>query len=617
MKKKRARAAKKKKKKQPKKQIDDRPILVVTSLGNSILQRDSLVFVQVGEKTFARKAAEDLREGEKVLFEKEGIDIKTHKERLDGILSQGRKYRNAMLSLFVEIEDGFTPRFRTELVSGAYGNPNWPKELSNEARLVELILRNNTPESEQMRELAAQTIHDELERRLVNARIVSLNHIRDNWLTGNVIAPRSFIEVFKALELLSPGLPKLLETTDFKQDYWMYRAMRQSISLRLSNIIKGDGRSTTDRSKMPRGPHLDEEARRELDEILDFFAGDISSRYAVASVVSTKAVKSSMQNEAERNKESLMRGIVTKKTDELDYQIISPEEIEKRKTVLSEITDEIMVLFFSEHHPEVYDNQDYCSFVLSLTVDHIMEIFGYEGYMDRLRRATDKMKKAKIDTYDFIAKFMDSKIQADGMRYAREIYALACNGSLDMKFGLEKGTVLKMFTTLCSYVSAGFEEGAYNNQLARCEEYLLSKGLDVKGIEAEKKANQRILDKKGLRRSFITSRGIYKDMIGQLGGWKEAITAGITTQNEYAIMRGSSNNKEIDRIVDEVHERLGRLQGIDNFTLVAVENWIRAEEKEAVLVEAGFFEADRKIRKVIGSIHFTRILKINKTKTGN
>jgi hypothetical protein len=594
-----------KKPKMPKTQIDERPLLVVTSLGNSILERNSLVFVKVGKNTFARKAAEDLREGEKIIFEKEGINVQERIKEINGLLTQGRRYRNAMASLFVETSQGYTTRFRAELIGGAFGNPLWPNELSSQAQLLEMMMRNGN----ELLELAAETIHVELTRKLIGAKPVTLEHIRNGWLTGAVIAPRNFKEVFVALGKLSCGLSKLAGTPEFKRHYHVYLAMKESIIQSLNNEMCETGNKRSDTKKRSLGSKwLGPEERAELDEIRKFFAEDLNVKYAIASVVSTKPIKPVLRSEVERNKERLRKGIVTKKPEDFDFQVISPVESEKRVVIIQDLMNETLKIFLPRQYPEHLENQYFKEHILDIVIGYLQEKLGYEGFMDRVERDIERMKKAGIETAGFEKEFLDHNLHAQGKRYAQEIYSMALNGTMDKEFDLEPGSFLKLFRELANRLASSSEDGEYITTLNRLKNFYSRGGKDTRKIREEKEATQKKIDKTGLKNSFMTSRQVYYNAVHQLGGMQEVIKRGITTQKEYVTVQISLDEEKIDEIADKIYNNLNKFNRKGRFSFPENQR-IRAKEKQRILKEMDLVEVNRRIMKELASIFHDNLLK--------
>jgi len=589
--------------------IDDRPLLIVTSLGNSILTRDSKVLVKIGENTFTRKAVEDLREGEKVLYEKEGIDYEKEREKIDELLGQGRKYRNSMASLFFQTSKAHTPIFRVELLRGIFSRPDeWPEELSSDPGLIKGVIDNNGELPAELGKMAAETIHKRLCSALdEGTRPVTMEHIENGWLTGKVIAPRGFKEVFWALGKHASGLVDLLGTPVFERDYWMYRAMRLSLSLRLSTIMKGNGKGIAAEQppKNPDTPYLDEEARRELDQIVEFFAEDVDTKFAVASVVSVKPVKPTAM--AEKNGLVLRKGVVVKKPDTFDSEIIGIHELEKRIAILGEVIGRALDVYRYKCHPEYAFKQDGMeedkdAFAFSFVPQAVFEKIGYEGREEGLKRSMERVKRAGIDAKDFFTQYLGPEIIQRSREYGDEAYKLILSGTLDEWCGLERGTILGAFKKVAAYDSALPKESEYMHYLLGLLTYFGHNGIDseAKRLNKEIEIVEEIIEKKGFNGHFKTTRSAIREFTEHYGGLSLLVENGLITEWEAEIVSAGISEHQMESIFWKMETNMLNSSGMpagqrEIWMEFHRKTHICVDEKEELLERMGMREAAGKI----------------------
>jgi len=600
-------------------QPDRRPLFISTSLGNTILPRDSAVFVKIGDDTFTRKAAEDLREGEKVLYEKEGIDYEQERERIDTLLGQGRKYRNAMSSLFIHTEQGYTTTFLARLLRGALERPGeWPEELSQNPQLISRMLNGSAVLSDAMRNMAAQTIHSTLSANLdAWAKAVTVEHIENGWLTGKVIAPRDFKEVFWALGRLAPGLVELLGTPGFERDYWMYRAMRLSISLRLSAIMTGNGNgpAAAPKAKNPDTPYLDADARQELDQIVDFFAQEVDSRFAVASVVSVKPMKPAEGPGEEKNGERLRKGIVAKKPDYFGPQLIGITELQRRLVVLNAHIAKALDVFKAKRHPERMpsasspkdEREDY---IYSFLPQSVMEHLGMEEREKDLTWAMERMRRAGVDFGDYFASQLDPEVLRRSREYGLEAYRALLDGTIDGWCGLEPGSVLSLFKTQTAYASALPREVHYEFTLSHFQGLLMHKreGTVSPRLEEEMHRAEGVLKRKGCwgEPGFLPERSIW-NFTEHFGSLEELMEQGVIAKADVDTIIYGADDRELDRIHLKMEgallERLGfSKKAKREHEDLRMRTTIFADEKEALLQRMGLLETATKIAETRGAM---------------
>lgn len=570
---------------------DTRPLLVTTSLGNCILPRDCTVLVRLGENEFARKAVEDLREGEKVLYEKQGIDVGEQKANIDRLLGEGKRYRSAMSSLFTQAGGRQVPVFRSALLEGIMGKPGeWPKELAGERkRVIDALDKGAGLETEGGR-LAAEAIRAALEAEAgLGAKPVSLEQIESGWLAGNVIAPRSFGAVFWALGRMAPGLVGLLATPEFERDYFRYRAIRMSIMLRLSNIIKGEGNGGRDSpAAARRGRSLDAETRRELDGIVEFFAQDVDTRYAAASVVSAMPIKQAEGSQGGRNSPALRKGVVTKRPQDAGFRILAVQEVQERINILEDVFDTLWHLYL--HHMEVEQRAG----SREMAIEFLAGKLGYEGADELYLWALKKARNSHLDE-EAITCFQQSFGPGADRRDQEGFFEALRDGKLDAVVGLESGACLKVVEELVRHRAMEPREAFYTRRLFVLHKMMEGKkGANRVDVEAEKANDE--LGRKGYVGFVQTPRrylqNVFLPLAKELDGpdMLEAMGMPRTFMME---MFNSAYTSDYRQAEDTVRRLLTCTWMEEAQTIER--GLIKAESIEAALAELGLLEIAKRI----------------------
>ncbi|HID72768.1 TPA: hypothetical protein EYP38_02395 [Candidatus Micrarchaeota archaeon] len=273
----------------------------------------------------------------------------------------------------------------------------------------------------------------------------------------------------------------LLATPDFGRDYRLYRAMRLSIAGRLSNVIAGK-QSNGGKPKQVGASHLDEEARRELDEVVKSFAELIAPNYGMATVLKVKEVKKKKEKEAaERNKERLKRGVVTEKPEELDMEVIETEELHVRAAILQDFMDNIAVTFRSKKSfegKEILMDEDLEEEQENIWITSYMrEYFGYETHCDILKRSVERAKKRGMDLTPFMDAELEPGLLERRRKNAREFYDWIMGGEADKAFGVEDGTCIEIAKIYIRHVSITAAGIGYNIMLNEAYTWLQEQKL--------------------------------------------------------------------------------------------------------------------------------------------
>jgi len=418
-----------------------------------------------------------------------------------------------------------------------------------------------------------------------------------------VIAPRNFKEVFMVLGSISPGLVKLLETPLFEKDYWMYRAMRLSVMLRLSNIIRGEGKGQAQDQKSSNGPHLDEEARKELDRIVEFFAQDVTTKYALASVVRTAPVEAADKRAPDKNLVSLKKGIATGKPQNLPGEYLGFQKVMKRMAVLRDVFNGLTLIYSEIRRREVQallrsaglENE---SKIRINMIDYIYEKCGFEGRLDQLRWAAERCRKAGIDAGEFFDHLSNPALARACREYADDVYRTIADGTIDAECGLESGTMMGILQSFIAYSSIEPKERLYDVWLS----HMLREAKTTAGQEQKRKALEkeieRVVDslkKKGHFGEWQTSHKVFSEMQGH--DVERLTLEGVITKEELHSMKSGCydmDGAQLDGLIRKIVTKNGTYGQLHNGN---DKWWIASGEKHELLEGLGIVEAVEKIEK--------------------
>ncbi|MBI5051485.1 hypothetical protein HZC08_01875 [Candidatus Micrarchaeota archaeon] len=532
---------------------DDRPFLVATSLGNTILDPNSKVYVRVGEKQVIEKSVSDLKEGEQVIYEKSGIDLGEHRETIDTKLREGRRFRAAASELFVELTDGSTTRFRVELLGGvSEKSESWPDSLtSDDSFKAKIKFEGADLAVDQYRE-AAETVHNELERNSArfNLRVVTEAHIRNGWLTGNVIAPLAFEKVFSALAEISPGIGRLTESGAFKKAYKLYIAMKESIAQRLTKIMHGSSHAEHTEEKPRSVSFLDADARRELDEIVNSFADNLSTVYAVATVFSKRQLKKTEVSEPQFNTPKLRKGVTTKKPIELELEVLTSDTILKRTPVLSDVVGYILDYYRKMKFPD--QSSSSMKEIVGYSKDALIELFGYAGFKDHITWAIAKMKEAGLDTYSYGQDRFDVEPQCAA--FSKGLYQSLLSGEMDGWFGLEQGATMRLVKEYARCIAAKPLESLYVIHLSNLIQYLENNDRDTRQARNEYETAAKLSSRKGYHRGaeYLTPMCMARELVGNRGSIDELLREGCIDDREALVLISQSDYNQLDLLFERL-----------------------------------------------------------------
>lgn len=436
----------------------DGPLRIVTTAGTCVIGPTTRLFVRVKDG-FVQATASDLKRsgGQQVLWEKEGIVVEEHRERIDEMLREGQIYRYAMSALFEDTKTGWTTRFRQALWRGVLAVPErWTNKIADNISSyrseIEDILAGRGEPSDDLARRVALRLHVELVERLAPDQLhaVSTHHIQNGWLAGRVIAPRNFKEVFQVLGDLAPQLLEMERSPEFEQHYWLYRAMRLAASLRLSNIIRGEG---TGKAAVERehGMHLTPEARRELDELLLRFAEEIGPRHAAVGVLRVEPVgkRTDAAPAGVANEIPLRNGLVTEKPEGLKEEVLTPEDISRRRAALynlhRDVGNVMKAVYMVEHGLPAQSSSMF-------STDLPIGLVGYEDPFDLTRRMIQRAREAGID-YQSWKELETTEALEHGKRFLKEADALL-RGRFEEWAGVNRQTTLRLFEQMGQVMSA-------------------------------------------------------------------------------------------------------------------------------------------------------------------
>ncbi len=319
------------------------PILVHTIFGASILGHDSPIYVRLGDQ-YVRKAANELKRGEDVLFAKEGAGITL--EQAEAALVKSPRYAAAAPVLFKRMEDGtFTTSFNYHLREGIHANRSaWPDSLAGMDMKAALALDAH---DEKARD-AAIAIHETLAKGAVN---VTVGHIRYRWLGGQVLAPREMDAAFGLLLPLSGGMANLM-SDEFRQAYSTYTKIRRAVMHSVSLVLKGRDPDSERAVETPdrRGEKMS--VRPEIRLVAQHFVNDVSMNYASASVLSVSALEPSGKGMPEGG--VLFRGIVSADAASLGIRLKDPAKFAREICEMTAIFSRIHYEFLMRERPQLF-----------------------------------------------------------------------------------------------------------------------------------------------------------------------------------------------------------------------------------------------------------------------
>lgn len=222
------------------------PFLIETTALNTLVHPNSNVYVCFGQNQYVRKKARDLQEGDLVVVTVESIDKKP--EDVYAVLGQqSLRYALAEQFLFEQNNHGHNiPRLRTGILRGLT-DPEIPN------RTVKIL-----KDGDDFDEATYNVIADTLEG-IVN---VSRKTIRNNWLTGDVIAPEDWTN-FAALSAIGStegaafqGIyDSYNQPLGFHAAYKLYVGLRSAVMSYLARrgSSGGNGKGQSSTSHSPKG----------------------------------------------------------------------------------------------------------------------------------------------------------------------------------------------------------------------------------------------------------------------------------------------------------------------------------------------------------------------------
>lgn len=446
------------------------PILVSTTVGNSMLSPESLVYVSVGKNRFLRKAVSDLNEGESVLFSKEvlrGGGTTITLEEVDAVLKQSKRYRYTLPVLFVQCEDGtYTTRFRTTLLEGAT-NPQskrfWPPPIKNDPQFALGITGGQaSPIGEERLDVAASFIHETLDSiaQQIDYPVVSTAHIRYGWLGGDTLAPRQLENVSKALAIIAPELEELTGSEDFRANYRLYVAIRQGVMRAIWDTLDPNRSRHTVEEKADKGEQQHISIKPEIQLVVDHFITDLTDRHFVVRVVKLQQI--TPNGKAGPDEHSVLRrGVVTGKLEDPVMTLKTLAQLDIERAVLLELKNRILYDYCEIYHQRGF--RGYVGPIAFGVSDHIGDRLGYPGLADLLKWCLDRLKEADVNAYGYA----QGNLKADALfrQLANEFVEKLEAGELDALYGLPKGTVYSILDKFFSVVSATPKIKHYYNRL--------------------------------------------------------------------------------------------------------------------------------------------------------
>jgi hypothetical protein len=358
--------------------------------------------------------------------------------------------------------------------------------------------------------------------------------------------------------------------------------------LRLSNIIHGEGKGHEPKAQDSAGPYLDDDARRELGRIVEFFAQDINPKYAIASVVSAKPVEAGGRPIMERNETPLRKGVVTRKPEDMEINVLSVLEARKRSTIIVQC---IELFFQCELYQELFAKEDGPERILDF--GDTLKKFGFSGYIESRNEGFRRAAKAGID----IKRYHSVFVKADDA--IERFFVLLKDGTFERKLGLERGSLTMLFDQLARYESLRPKDVVYMDDI--CLVYRTSERMGIEDLRLTKELETATEDsaRKGHGGVLMTTPHVI-DYLKKLRFFQPdqamaLVAGGLRPEDITSIAqcRPGTYMHGIDLALDRMTRKIEELTGI--YVMPKHFYWIRSAERERILEELGLDKVARAI----------------------
>lgn len=441
---------------------------ISTSAGNVLIHSTKEVYIALDNGKYLKKPVRELKPGETVVFEKQGIDLVLKKD-VEPILLQSPRYRATVPELYATLDGGVhSTRFSRELWKGI-----------EEDAAHEMAVRE-AKRSESRAEAAASIIETMLR---IHGITRSMPHIRDNWLGGSVVAPNSYANVFAALgkEMPSTEFSSLAESAQFADSYRLHMALRKGVMRAITLAIKGAGNGSAGPSG-GNGKH--EDIRPEIRLVAEHFAEEIDEAHAKVRVFEIRKMHSNEGNG--KGEGTLYRGLLARPSPRFEGSLQDVPDLlgafNALQIMARRVCDECLLNFSGEFPVwEEYRAQRISrSRISAFVVDYVPERMGYGPFTDRSGAMRKKAEgrgidaSADADYKDTVREFLSRIREGIAPQMLREIEG----GRLDRHYGLPHGMVHGLFERYCKAGIALPEMVSYGHYLdylgkCRIDAYIL------------------------------------------------------------------------------------------------------------------------------------------------
>lgn len=458
--------------------------LVKTTFGNSLLVEGTHVYARLGGE-YAKMEVSTVAKGIELLHLKEGIPGLTLDD-ITPLLAQSSRYAATAPVLFKHEENGsFTTAFSAALWEGLQANQSW---LGEDAGVFGGPVKMRLGLNADQQTAAANIIRALLVEN--GGPAISADHIRDGWLAGKVVSPRERERAIRALEAFAPEVLGLLDEK-FSKAYGIYVTLRQGIMRSISTILGGGSKEDVsgahDETRDTGSEHIS--IKPELRLVVDYFASNISTKFASAPVLEIRQIEPKEEGGIERTPRLLRRGIAT---GEIRDPLIKVKTVERMGLELialnilceTELAGYIILkhppesLIFPELHrtTERKEKDKIGARARDLLLPQVQSILGFDDYAAMHKLAIKRAKKAGIeDTY-----LSNVPVSAqEGGPLMHQFISELHSGVLDLEQGLETGSLLSLFVAQSQHTAYFSRDITYLDVVSAVTEAKKSKSVQT------------------------------------------------------------------------------------------------------------------------------------------
>ncbi|MBS3068777.1 hypothetical protein J4441_00230 [Candidatus Micrarchaeota archaeon] len=393
-----------------------------------------------------------------MLFEKKGIPGVTI-EQVERVLVQSNRYASTAPVLFSRQEDGsFSTYFLTALWDGLRATADKWMPTGSQIPLATLTgtaAFGNL--SEDQKTGAAQCIQSTLEAH--GGPKISLQHIRDGWLAGRVIAPRDKDGVALALWDFAPLIREIGEKK-FSEAYGLYVTVRQTVMRSISMILGGHAARGQEEAQGKHGGSGERlSIKPEIALIAAYFANDISTALASTPVLEIKELEPKNAEAAERDETILKRGIAAGEINDPKIKIKPVARMGKEFLALTTLCNIILVDHIVNYQNSMQERRSARNLIekhsdqVEVWLKQVRMGLDFEQEEFFHNRAAEIAKKAGITDPDLFYKPMP-QIEPWAEDFIRSLYT----GQIDTRFNAPHGKALELFTSTNRLLSYFYED---------------------------------------------------------------------------------------------------------------------------------------------------------------